>query len=143
MAFPPPIRIVPIRARAWSYGAMPKRLTIALLSAFLAGCGNSPDGPIACTEEFRFGITIEVRDGATGEPAAVGARGTLTEGDYMENMQVFGDDTMLGAGERAGTYDVRITKGGYEDWTASRVTVTADECHVRTVSLQANLVPVP
>lgn len=119
-----------------------KRLAIPLVAAALAGCGDST-GPIACTEEFRYGITIEVRDGATGAGAAVGAQGTLTEGAYVEELMVFGDDAMLGAGERAGTYDVLITKPGFEDWTASRVTVTADECHVRTVALQANLVRAP
>jgi hypothetical protein len=107
-----------------------KRLAIPLLAAALAGCGDDSTGPIACTEEFRYGITIEVRDGGTGEPAAVGAEGTLTEGDYVEELMIFGDDVL-------------ITKPGYEDWTASRVTVTADECHVRTVALEANLVRVP
>lgn len=119
------------------------RLTMCLAVAALAGCGEDSTGPIACTEEFRYGITIEVRDGATGEPAAVGAEGTLTEGAYVEELMVFGDDTMAGAGERAGTYDALITKVGYEDWSASRVTVTADECHVRPVALQANLVRTP
>lgn len=112
-------------------------------AASLAACGDDSTGPIACTEEFRYGVTIEVRDGGTGEPAAVGAEGTLTEGDYVEALMVFGEDRMLGAGERAGTYDVLITKPGYEAWSASPVTVTADECHVHPVSLQANLVPVP
>jgi len=120
-----------------------KRLAIPFVAAALAGCGDDSTGPIACTEEFRYGITIEVRDGATGAGAAVGAEGTLTEGAYVEQLMVFGDDTMLGAGERAGTYDALITKPGFEDWTASRVTVTADECHVHPVGLQANLVRVP
>lgn len=119
------------------------RLAVFLAAAVLAGCGDDSTGPTACTEEFRYGISIEVRDGGTGDPAAAGAEGTLTEGDYVENLMVFGDDLMLGAGERAGTYDVLITKVGYEDWSASRVTVTADECHVRPVALQANLVRTP
>jgi hypothetical protein len=120
-----------------------KRLAIPFVAVALTGCGDDSTGPIACTEEFRYGITIEVRDGATGEGAAVGAEGTLTEGAYVEELMIFGDDTMLGAGERAGTYDVLITKTGFEDWTASRVTVTADECHVHPVGLQANLVREP
>ncbi len=120
-----------------------KRLAIPFAAAALAGCGDDSTGPIACTEEFRYGITIEVRDGATGAGAAVGAEGSLTEGSYVEELMVFGEDTMLGAGERAGTYDVLITKAGFEDWTASRVTVTADECHVHPVGLQANLVREP
>lgn len=112
-----------------------------LAAGLLAGCGDGTTGPIVCTDEFVFGISIEVRDGSTGLPAALGADGTLTDGDYVESLQVLGDDTMVGAGERAGTYDVRITKAGYEPWTAARVTVTADECHVRTVFLEANLLP--
>ncbi len=107
----------------------------------IAGCADTL-GPPACTAEFRYGLSIEVRDGATGLGAAIGAEGTITEGDYIEIMEIFGDDTMLGAGERAGTYDIRITKPGFSDWTASPVTVTADECHVSPVALQANLVPI-
>ena len=122
----------------------PVRLFAGVLTAaVLVGCSDDATGPILCTEEFVFGVSIEVRDGATGGGAAVGAEGTITEGDFVETLQVFGDDTMLGAGERAGTYGVLITKSGYVDWAASRVTVTADECHVRTVHLQANLIPIP
>lgn len=132
----------PPREHTFTNRSFARCLAAVLIAAALAGCGDST-GPIACTEEFRFGITIEVRDGTTGEPAAVGARGTLREGDYVEQMQIFGDDTMLGAGERAGTYDILITRPGYEEWAAARVTVTADECHVRTVALQANLVRAP
>ena len=114
----------------------------ASVALALFGCGDT-SGPPACTAEFRFGLSIRVLDGATGEGAAVGSEGTITEGEYVEELQVFGDDTMIGAGERAGTYDIRIVKQSYEEWTASRVTVTADECHVQTVNLQANLVPIP
>jgi hypothetical protein len=119
------------------------RLAVGFAAVGLAGCGDDSTGPILCTEEFRLGISIQVRDGATGAGAAVGAEGTITEQDYVEVLQIFGDDTMAGAGERAGTYDIRITKPGFNEWTASQVTVTADECHVRTVGLEANLVAIP
>lgn len=119
------------------------RFAVGLAVLVLAGCGDSPTDPILCTEEFRFGLSIQVLNGRTGAGEAVGAEGTITEGDYVETLQVFGDDAMFGAGERAGTYDIRITKPGFIDWTALQVTVTADECHVQTVILQANLVPLP
>lgn len=119
------------------------RVAAVLTAALLTGCGDDSTGPILCTQEFRYGISIQVRDGATGEGAAIGAEGAITEGDYSEILMVFGDDTMLGAGEREGTYDIRITKPGFADWMASQVTVTADECHVQTVLLEANLVPIP
>jgi hypothetical protein len=109
------------------------RLAVGFAAVGLAGCGDDSTGPILCTEEFRLGISIQVR----------GAEGTITEEDYVEVLQIFGDDTMAGAGERAGTYDIRITKPGFNEWTASQVTVTADECHVRTVGLEANLVAIP
>jgi hypothetical protein len=107
------------------------RLAVGFAAVGLAGCGDDSTGPILCTEEFRLGISIQVRDGATGAGAAVGAEGTITEQDYVEVLQ------------RAGTYDIRITKPGFNEWTASQVTVTADECHVRTVGLEANLVAIP
>jgi len=113
---------------------------ISVLAAGLVAC-SEPQG-IACTLEFRYGLSITVLDGA-GAPAADGALGLAVEGSYVDTMMVFLPETLVGAGERAGTYDITITKDGFMTWTAENITVTADECHVIPVSLDANLVPVP
>jgi hypothetical protein len=45
------------------------------------------------------------------------------------------------AHERAGVYTVTVQQDGYANWTRNDVTVTHDECHVRTVQLTALLQP--
>lgn len=111
-----------------------------VLAALLAACGDST-GPV-CTTEFVYGLNITVRDGA-GAPAAEGATGTAVDGNHTETLMVLDDHTLVGAGERPGTYDITIDKVGYMTWSAENVRVTADECHVIGVSLEANLIPIP
>jgi len=43
------------------------------------------------------------------------------------------------AGERAGTYSVRIKSPGYLDWTRAGIVVTADKCHVHQVTMTSRL----
>jgi hypothetical protein len=104
------------------------------------------DGVVApgpgCTEDFRYGLNITVLDGS-GEPVAQGSIGIAKDGSHEETLEIIGAETMVGAGERPGTYDVTISRTGHMTWSAENVTVTADECHVIPVSLQANLIPVP
>ena len=112
-------------------------------AAMTLGCDDGPTAPGPdCTADFRYGLSIVVLDGS-GAPAAEGAVGIARDGDHEETLMVLGVDTMVGAGERPGTYDITISKTGYMTWAAGNVTVTADECHVIGVSLQANLIPVP
>lgn len=114
--------------------------TLATLAALsMLACSDDVLGPV-CTGEFRYGLSITVR-GASGAPAAEGSVGTAVDGEHEETLQVFGPATLVGAGERPGTYDITITRPGFETWSAEGVTVTADECHVHPVSLEANLIP--
>ncbi len=87
-----------------------------------------------------FGVTITVTDATTGQPIREGISGRLQEGSYSEDMEHF-DNRLLGAGERAGTYTATVNGTGYEQWTESGIVVTADECHVRPVALEARLTP--
>ena len=41
--------------------------------------------------------------------------------------------------DRPGTYSVLVRSPGYSDWLRTTVDVTADACHVRTVTLTARL----
>jgi hypothetical protein len=49
--------------------------------------------------------------------------------------------TLAGAYERPGRYVVTVTKEGYVTWRRERVEVRRGACHVRTVELEAHLVP--
>lgn len=107
----------------------------------VAGCDDDPLGPV-CTAEAVFGINLTVHDG-TGGPAADGALGVAIEGAYADTLVILTPSTMAGAVERPGTYDITVSKFGYATWSATNVTVAADECHVIPVSMEANLIPVP
>lgn len=128
--------------------ARPARsLRILLLSlvttaiAAASGCG-----PVMCTAEYVYGLSITVVDGA-GErvcDATVVAR----DGEYEETLESFGpaeDCTYVGAGERAGTYEVTASRPGDHDAVESDIVVDDDVCHVspqaRTITLEA--LPIP
>src|SRR5262245_32287431 len=83
--------------------------------------GTSPiTQPILCTMEATTGISVEVRDAASGAPAACGASGTFEEGAFVKALVDAGQcsrtDTwpyLYGVVERAGTYRVTVTRQGY------------------------------
>jgi hypothetical protein len=96
------------------------------------------------------GIQVEVRDAATGQPAALGALGTARSHDTTYSLEgpTGAPDTLLmvGAWNRAGTFDVSINKQGYAPWNAFNVLVesTGGACPFPiTVDLQADLQPSP
>jgi len=114
----------------------------AIASFAISGCGTT--GPIACTEIFVYGLSVTVVEEGTGTPLADGATLTLRDGDYVESTtESFDGRTMMGAGERAGTYVVTVSREGFHTWAATDVVVTADECHVIPVALTAELTPIP
>ena len=124
----------------------PPLLPVVFVSAAfgVAGC----DYPTACLMNIEPAIEVEVRDAATGGPAATGARGTVTDGDFVDSLRLSRRDdsgwfSMRAADERPGTYDVRLENPSYKTWERSGVRVRDGECHVRTVQLEARLEPSP
>ncbi len=117
-------------------------LSRILFLGILAGCDSST-GPFMCTRELRYGIEMAVVNAESGNPSAAGATMTLNEGAYFESIVGIEDNSMLvGAPERAGTYIVTVARSGYHTWVQTDVVVTADECHVQTVPLRAELEPI-
>lgn len=114
-------------------------LALIAVPAILAAC--DPFDGLVCTTEFVYGLRVTVVDAATNAPVDQGLEGTLTEGTYVEEMEVVGLDgnILQGAGERAGTYTLEIRADGYETFTESGIVVTENECHVNPVSLLAEL----
>ena len=89
-----------------------------------------------CTAEFVYGLTITVND-AEGEPVC-NATVTITDGDYEEVLEAIGDGQYYGAGERGGTYEIRVEAEGFISQTATQ-TVSEDTCHVIPESVQVTL----
>ena len=117
-----------------------------LLAAATGGCSSFT--PIACTTDYRPGLTIEVRDARTNAPIAAASTIVIRDGDYVETLSnpVGGGGTDLsksGAYERAGTYSVQVSRAGYASQTFSGIVVTRDECHVIGRVIAAALAPLP
>ncbi len=117
------------------------RWLIAASSVLILGCPSdllAPDGGLICTGVFVYGVTLTVQDGA-GDPVA-GATVTLTSGRFSETMMEQWPGEYVGAGERAGTYSLRIEADGFASETLTDIVVDEDECHVIPVALQVTLV---
>ena len=95
---------------------------------------------MACTDEFAYGISIHASDAASGAPITAGLAGVLTDGSYHEDMMVWPTGaTLVGAGERKGTYAATVSATGYRTWSKDGIQVDADRCHVKGVSVDAQL----
>ena len=97
-----------------------------LLLAAIAAAGCEGD------EMGAFGLQVEVRDGATGAPAAYEATLVIRDGAYADTVR--GSELYAGLDasaqlylpalfQREGSYDVEITHPGYRTWTRSGVEV--------------------
>ena len=121
------------------------KLLIALLLLgtvpFLYGCDSDSGDSIGCTTEFRYGVEVSIFDADTGKPIInAEVTGMVQDGSYLESLlHLESTNTLLGAGERPGTYTISISLPGYVEWKVSDVKVTSDECHVHTVRMDAFL----
>ena len=112
-----------------------------LLAAF--ACADSTS--LVCTQEARPGLSVYVRNSATSAGIASGASVVVHDGLYKDSVAFTANSADLdnfpisAAVERAGTYQVTVTKTGFAPWTQSDVRVTANRCHVNTVTLTALL----
>lgn len=109
----------------------------------MAGCDLL--GPRACTDEARPGITLLILD-AHGRPLASDSVVAIAvDGEYADTAIRYTQDAGYAraglATERAGTYRVEISAGGYEPWARDNVRVSEGDCHVRTVDLDVLLQP--
>jgi hypothetical protein len=99
---------------------------------------------VGCTEEARPGLEITVLDddGARVCDALVVAR----DGDFEQLLENFGgeDCAYFGAEERAGTYEIDVSRSGFELESLGPITVEEDfdGCHVVTEQATAELTPV-
>jgi hypothetical protein len=121
-------------------------LCLILLAA--VGCSGSPEStsPV-CTLEFRYGLSVYVNDSLTGTAIASGASLVVRDGAFKDSVShpsgrpELNAFPLLTAGERAGTYQISVSKPGYLPWSRSSVRITANECHVNPVSVTALLQP--
>lgn len=101
---------------------------------------------IACTDSLEPGIRVTVLDSISEEEISCGSSIEISGVVYEEtdtsdaSVTCFDGDSLEGAYERHGRYNVKITKAGYQPWEKNNVIVTGDSCHVDTVELIATLI---
>ncbi|HTI64898.1 MAG TPA: hypothetical protein VL524_15340 [Gemmatimonadaceae bacterium] len=114
---------------------LPVFAAAATMSVIAAACGSAS---VACTDELRSVLQVDVVDSATGKPAAAGStvllQGTTRDSitvpstpDTVRTAHVWFEDVV-----KAGTYSVTVLKSGYLGWMRSGIKVQADACHVTT-----------
>lgn len=120
------------------------RLSLPVVCAIglgLAGC-ESPVDPVVCTTIAVQAITLTVVDGVSGQRVC-DATVTAVDGSFSQVLPAFPgsapDCTYSGPTERAGTYELRVSRAGYQPATERNVRVTADECHVIPVRVTVTL----
>ena len=112
------------------------------LSVALAACNDDSTGGVDCPAIVPPTMLIQVTDASTGQPAAEGAGGSVTEGAFTSPLIRYGADQLTPeATNRPGTYTVMVTKPGYQTWTRTGVVVSSTECGARTAHLDAFLLP--
>jgi len=108
---------------------------LVVVVGMLAWGAACSDDPTICTGSYAIGLTVSVEDSG-GEPVC-DVTVKLQDGAYMEEKTFSETDCILmGAGERAGTYRVTVSRGGTllaEDQVSVRA---EDECHVQSESLR-------
>ena len=116
---------------------------IVALAATAAMMSCNEPHTVECLTVPVAGLRVTVVDSSTSSPPAEAtliAR-SLAFVDSVGPVQPSSATTtlVLYAVDRPGTYSVQIRSPGYRDWLRPSVDVTADACHVRTVTLTARL----
>lgn len=114
---------------------------LVITAAAAGGTGSLPGEPRVCTAVAVQAINVRVLDAASRQRLC-DATVVAVDGPFQEALQSFGaeaDRVYAGPTERAGVYDVRVSKPGYEPATMSNVPLGADECHVIPVPLTISL----
>lgn len=119
---------------------------ILLFISFIAiSCNSNDDSSnsvVNCTEEFVYGLHVNVKDAVTNAVLQDGVLVKAVDGTYSETLEIVENvPTFIGAGERVGAYTVTVSKDGYQTYTSPVVTVRGDQCHVLTQTLNVALQP--
>ena len=117
-------------------------LAAVMLAAALAACETQIEQRF-CTTVAVDAMTVLVTDGLSHKRIC-DATVTVRDGDFTAELRPFEGPECAYSGptERAGRYDVSVTRDGYTAASLTGVTVTADECHVMPIQLGFALDPV-
>lgn len=117
--------------------------SIVFAAAAAASACDGDRNPVVCTDQSVAGLAVSVQDSASGMLAGRGARIIATDGAFADTARATTayDGPYALARERSGTYTVTVEQQGYRTWSRSGVSVSRDQCHVRTTAVGARLQP--
>lgn len=112
------------------------KYALFLSSMFLILCDDAKDD-IICTEHFVYGLNVTVKDANTNEILVEDITVIAQEGEYEETlMNLQGTNNFIGAGERSGSYIIKVMAINYQDFISEMIVIYADECHVIPENLE-------
>lgn len=115
-------------------------LLLPLSTAVACDHVSEPD-PVICTAIAVSSLNVTVRDSATAQRVCDATVTAVLAGATYELRRSGSAEacTYAGPEERAGAFEVRVSRAGYAPAVVSNVQVTADVCHVIPVSLTVDL----
>jgi hypothetical protein len=122
---------------------LPWASTLVVLAAALSGLAScdQPTEPPVCTAIAVDALAVTVVDASSGQRLC-DAKVLAVDGSFSEELRAFGsaqECTFSGPTERAGVYELRVTRPGYESASITGVRVTRDVCHVIPVKVTVQL----
>lgn len=122
---------------------MKKIMLFLSILAISCNSNDDNDGQTNCTDVFMYGLNVTVKDAVTDVTLQEGVLVKAVDGSYEETLQVEENPSavFVGAGERAGSYVLTVSKAGYQTFTSQTITLTADECHVIGQEITVELQP--
>jgi hypothetical protein len=76
-----------------------------------------------CAAPYSPAVIVTPLDSGTRTNVAVGTRGAVSSGTYVDSLRVVYDSILWG-GAQLGTYQVTVEHAGYRQWVRSGVQVT-------------------
>lgn len=113
-------------------------LTLSAVSLLCLSACQPPEDDIACTEEARVSVSVEVVDAEGAD--ILDAIVQFDAGDGAVDCESW-DGVFACGTEIAGELEILISAPGFEDHSET-VTVEADKCHVLSEDLRVELVEV-
>lgn len=123
---------------------MKKLMFIILTSLIVINTSCDSEMDTNCTLESVAGLKVIVKDAITNDLLPVDTSVIAQDGDYTETLvglEVIDEIAFLGAWERAGLYQITVSKEGYQTYTTEPIIVSRDECHVITQNITILLIP--
>ncbi len=76
-----------------------------------------------CAAAYSPAVIVTPLDSGTHANVAVGTRGVVSSGTYVDSLRVVYDSILWG-GPQLGTYQVTVEHAGYHQWVRSGIRVT-------------------